>query len=81
MLNQTHISTESVKLLVELELEKKDAFQQELKDWSGMDFAIYTLQADPSMISTIKINGTVLLPLASNSGLYDINKRQNKRTR
>ena len=80
MLNQTHLNTESVKLLVELEVEKQDAFQQELKDWSGMDFAIYTLQSNPKIINTIKTKGNVLLPLARNSALSDINKRQNKRS-
>lgn len=75
MLNQTHASTESVKLLVELEIEKQGAFQQELKYWSGMDFAVYTLQSEPELVSTIKTHGYVLLPLAKNSGLNDINKR------
>ena len=50
MLNQTHTNIESVKLLVEHEIEKQAAFQQELKDWSGMDFAIYTLQSEPHVI-------------------------------
>jgi len=79
MLNQTHTNTEPVKLLVELEIEKKAAFQQELKDWSGMDFTIYTLQSEPNLINAIKTNGIILLPLAKNSGLSDIKKRQNKR--
>ena len=79
MLNQTHTNIESVKLLVEHEIEKQAAFQHELKDWSGMDFAIYTLQSEPHVINTIKTNGIVLLPLAKNSGLSDIKKRQNKR--
>lgn len=84
MLNKHHTNTDAnndfikldvTKLLVDINPEKQAAFQQELYEWSGMDFAIYTLQSDPALIETIKQQGYVLLPLAKNSGLNAINKR------
>ena len=71
---------DNTQLLVSLDDEKIKSFNNELKDWSGIDFDIYTLSSKSSFTDNMKLNGIVLLPLEKNIALKDINRRSKERT-
>ena len=70
---------EASKLLVSLDNKKIDLFKKELKDWSGINFDVYSVNSKSTFADDIKLNGIILLPLELDTALMDINRRSKEK--
>lgn len=77
----TSPQSKNPQLLINLNDEKIKLFKSELKDWSGINFDIYTLNAKKIVIDNMKLNGETLLPLEKSIALKDINRRSKEQAR
>lgn len=70
------VTDNEITLLVDLDIEKLSAFQQELESWTGQRFIMLSIDNRPELTGPVISQGTLLLPVDPNEAINNMKNRR-----